>query len=446
MKRILALILLAGAASAQESRSYTAGRSMLHIDGVFCGYLQRWEGGEARADVVVEAPGTDKISKKHVGNIRYTPIVATIAVPPAQPLLDWMGNLMTGKTSRKTLVITNINFDNNAVSAVQALQCLLTQVHIPAVDAASKDPGYLRLTWTPELVRDVAPPPVPAGPAPHAAKSWNLSSFKLLIDGLDATKVNRIEALTISAKIAENAVGELRNYEKEAGAVEISNLVVTLSESGAAGWKAWLDDFVVKGNSGDDKEKGGSLELLSANRAEVLMSLKLRNLGIASLSKLPHEGSAEAILRMKAEIYGERMEIAPALPSGVPAQGVEVAPVVALAPVVPAVQGGDQGPRDPADFPRPEGLVRRTYASSRQKTGTTETAVYSSKTPIEKLEGVYEQLLKDAGWESANRIETGAKDGRILLSVWKKGARSAQVSLLPSKEGGSEVMVSVSSK
>src|SRR5207237_1960428 len=108
------------------------------------------------------------------------------------------------------------------------------------------------------------------------------STFRLKIDGLEepGMKVNKIEAFTVKQKVTENAVGEMRDYEQEATSVEIPNLVITLAESHSKPLYDWHEDFVIKGNCQEDKEKGGHLEYLAADTKTVLFTLTFSHLGI----------------------------------------------------------------------------------------------------------------------------------------------------------------------
>lgn len=64
-----------------------------------------------------------------------------------------------------------------------------------------------------------------------------------------------------------------------------------------------------KGNSTEDREKGGILEFLSSDNKTVLFSLTFSNLGIFRLTRAPQD-SAQSIRRVKAEMYVERIAFA----------------------------------------------------------------------------------------------------------------------------------------
>ena len=65
---------------------------------------------------------------------------------------------------------------------------------------------------------------------------------------------------------------------------------------------------VIKGNNGDDKEKGGTLEYLTPNLQEVLFTLTFQHLGIFKLTPEKVESGSENIRRLKAEMYCEDIQ------------------------------------------------------------------------------------------------------------------------------------------
>ena len=117
--------------------------------------------------------------------------------------------------------------------------------------------------------------------------------------------MNKVEALTVKQKVTDNAVGEIRDYEKVATSVEIPNLVITLSESHAEEFYKWHEDFVIAGNNDQSLERGGHLEYLSSNLKEVLFTLTFSQLGIFKISPDKVEAGGEPVRRVKVEMYCE---------------------------------------------------------------------------------------------------------------------------------------------
>ena len=108
----------------------------------------------------------------------------------------------------------------------------------------------------------------------------------------------------------EDDVGEERIAVKEPTRIEFPNLRVTLAASGADTWTAWFDDFVVKGNNDQGKERNGKLTFLSADLKTPLGVVSFFNLGIFRLEPEPQRAGVEAIARVIAGLYCERMELA----------------------------------------------------------------------------------------------------------------------------------------
>ena len=142
---------------------------------------------------------------------------------------------------------------------------------------------------------------------------WTPANFRLQIDGLDCTGVTKIEPVAVTAVVAEEPSGEYRDYEKSVGHLEVSDLVVTVSENKAATFHAWHDDFVIKGKNGSQYEKNGTLEYLSSNMQDVLLTLQLRNLGIFRLASA-EATSSETIPRVTASMYCEEITLGTSIP------------------------------------------------------------------------------------------------------------------------------------
>jgi hypothetical protein len=106
---------------------------------------------------------------------------------------------------------------------------------------------------------------------------------------------------------------------------------------------------------------------------------------------------------------------------------------------------GRPAARDPKDFPRPDGSVRKSYSSVRQKTYSQEIVAYSSKSTPDALEEFYTKSLTAAGWELNTRVENNssvANTHQIILN-WKNALRSVTITLAEVKAGGAEIGVNL---
>jgi phage tail-like protein len=312
--------LLSFPAGAADTRGFTAGRYAIDIGGVSAGWVQSVEGGGATADVVEQKPDpVSGFAKKHIGNLRYEQITLQLGFSNGPNIYDWIAASWKRNFQRKNGSVVLADFHFVAKRRVDFSEALITETTIPACDASDRDPAFLTVKLTPESTRAVAP----GGklPPPPPSRAWRPANFRLLIDGLDTSRVNKIDSFTVKQQIIENPVGQERDFGKEPGKLEFPNLTITFAESSAQSWLDWLDDFVVKGNSGDDKERSGTLEFLSPNQGTVLARIRFFNMGIVSVGPakaVPNpcnngcpadpDDVRDAIGKMQAVLYVERME------------------------------------------------------------------------------------------------------------------------------------------
>jgi hypothetical protein len=250
-----------------------AGKYSIDIGGVSAGWVMSAEGGGATSDVVTEKIGPDVLR-------RHETIALTFGTG--------MSN-MTGEAGGK------------AHSRREFTGALITELGIPALDAASKAPAHMTVKLLAEATHDVPSPRGVLPAAPPVQEPWDSSSFRLTIDGLDCSRVNKIEALTVKQKVVEHAVGE-------AAPVETPKLVVTLSSMTAESWDKWHKDFVIKGNDTDDKEpRSATLEYLAPDRSKVLGSVTFHGLGIFKVTPEKVESHGDKILSVTVEMYCEKI-------------------------------------------------------------------------------------------------------------------------------------------
>jgi phage tail-like protein len=303
-----------------NKRAYGMGKYGLELDNVKAGWISEVSGGDPVADVVVEKIGGDPLQKKHIGNLKYEEISFKCGTGMSKALYEWIEtgfnqtHNQEGK-GRQNGAIIHADYDYQELSRLTFQQAIISEIGMPALDAASKDAAKMTLKFKPEISRRsfAQGSKIAGGAFPIDAKKqkqWLPANFRLRIDGLDesCTRVNKIEALTIKQKITENAVGEQRDYEQEATSVETPNLVITFAESHSKPFYDWLEDFVIKGNCTEDKEKGGSLEYLAADLKTVLFTLHFFNLGLFKCAPDKMEAGAEGVRRVKAEMYCERIK------------------------------------------------------------------------------------------------------------------------------------------
>lgn len=291
-------------------RSYVAGNFMFELQGVKCGFIKSVEGGAISAEVINESVGPDYFVKKHIGQPKYEDFTMQIGFSMTKAVYEWIQASWKQNYMRKDGAIIAADFNLNAKSQRDFFHALITETTVPACDGSSKDPAYMTLKFAPEYTRVTKASGKASGEfGKYEQKLWLPQNFRLAIDGLDCTRVNKIDAWTVKQTAVTDDIGDARDYAKEPGKLEFPNLKISVAEVTSETWRAWHEDFVIKGNNGEDKEKGGTLEFLSPNRQDVLLTIKFFNIGIFKCTNDKAEANADTVKRVSAEVYFERAEI-----------------------------------------------------------------------------------------------------------------------------------------
>jgi hypothetical protein len=229
-------------------------------------------------------------------------------------------------------------------------------VQFPALDGSSKEPAFLTIRLEPEETARTKGSGGPSGsPVGSKAKGWLAASFKLSISGLEqaCAKVNRIEPLSVSRELVVEDVGVARVAHAEPGAFDVSNLSFTVAVSSAEPFLDWHESFVVQGDNGPDRERTGSISLLTADHKTSLLEVSLSGLGIVRAAPEPG-GSGDAVRRVRVDLYCEQLRLA------VPAPAPPKDPDDGDPPPDPPAGGGGPGGLGPSPirpvgptFPRP---------------------------------------------------------------------------------------------
>jgi len=315
LPRLVLAVVLALACSAlamPAERSYVSGNFFLTLDGAKCGFLKSVDGGGVTAEVIQEPAGPKYFVKKHIGQPKYENFTLQVGFSMDKALYEWIAQSWKMQYQRKNGSIVTMDRTLMPTAERQFNQALITETTIPAMDGSSKEPAYMTVKFSPEYTRNVA---ATGGKADYGEygkneqKMFLPSNFKLDIDGLDCSKVNKVESFTVKQTTVTDDIGDARDYTKEPGKLEFPNLKITLAEVNAQSWIDWHKTFVIEGKNDEAFEKGGMLTLLSPNQQKPLMRIKFYNLGIFRLQPDKAEANADQIKRIEVELYVERMEL-----------------------------------------------------------------------------------------------------------------------------------------
>jgi hypothetical protein len=286
----------------------STGHCVLELEGHTAGLLKEFHGGVVSAPVIEDGGAPGPFVKKRIGRPVYEDLVLELGLPMSRALYDWIQGSWERRAERRSGAIVLCDENMEARSRLVFREAMLTEATLPPCDTASNDPGYLTLRLASQHLhteRAIGHVNLVVG---TRSKAWIPSNFRLSVDGLDCSRISRISPLSVKQRAHPDPTGNVRESVHGSGRVDFSNLRVSLPEPNAEGWIEWHHDFVVRGNSGPERERNGTLEFLAPNLQDVLIKVQLSNLGIF---RLAHESvRLDAHLRrVVVDLYCERMEI-----------------------------------------------------------------------------------------------------------------------------------------
>jgi hypothetical protein len=300
--------LAAVAPAAALNRGFTAGKIALQLDEAQAGFLTFADGGNAYADVVTEKLGSDFTARKHIAGVKYEDITINCGTGMSKGFYNWLGSTLNGKFDRHSGAIVGADVNFKIFTKTEFVNALISEVGMPALDAASKDSAKMTIKFAPEFTRRVTKT---GGSLTNVAskvqQKWLVNNFKLSIDGVNTAYVNKIDAIVIKSNFSDFVSGDSRETQKVLSSLEIPNVKLSVAESHADDFFKWHEDFVIKGNNGASQEKKGSLSFLSPDLKTELFRLDFFGLGIFALDPDPLQMNTESIRRVTAQLYCESM-------------------------------------------------------------------------------------------------------------------------------------------
>ena len=267
------------------------GHFALRLDGETM-LLAGAEGGELFAQIVEDATGPTPYVKKHPAALEFEDITVEVGFAMSDALFDWVAAVWAADDQAKDGAVLAVDQNFTIKSERQFSGAHIAATTIPALDATSKTATELSVRFTPASIV-VAPGAGKLQLGKLKQRLWQASAFRLNIDGLDCTKVSRIDSFTVPGVVG--------------GKVDFPELAVTFPVVSAATWMAWFQDFVIDGDNGDAAEKNGKITFLLPDLKTPLASIELHGLGIVRLETTP--GGPSQVARMTAGLYCEQMSL-----------------------------------------------------------------------------------------------------------------------------------------
>jgi hypothetical protein len=225
-------------------------------------------GGYAKAEVSTKFPVAGGPPQRQISSFAYTNLRFELGLDVGTPILNWINAALKGEPVSKSGTLIELDTKNRATSYLDFTDGVIEDFVFPGLDGASKSSNTfsLEVSISESRIRqgDLAPVHLPGKP-----KAFLASNFRLTVDGLPTARVGAIEPLS---------------FRRTDGGVVPTDLVATLSDVEVEPWRAWVDDFIVNEHNGQDKERQGSIEVLSPNMVDVLVTLTVKQIGILELA------------------------------------------------------------------------------------------------------------------------------------------------------------------
>jgi len=158
---------------------FAAGKFALELDGKAAGFLPAVQGGNVVAEVLEFTSGTDGILQKELGDVHYEEITMLVGLGMDTAFWDWVGHMVDRDPIPMDGAILFADMDSNVVRRMEFKKAWLSEVSLPALDAASNEAGLLTIKFRPESTA-LNPP---GGKLPNLAlakqKTWLASNFRI---------------------------------------------------------------------------------------------------------------------------------------------------------------------------------------------------------------------------------------------------------------------------
>lgn len=302
----LALVLAPASRSDAATRAtFTAGAFLLAVDGGDPTPVASVEGGNTVGQV--SAGGGAIPDKQLTGSVLVQPMKIRFVPGTSKPLEGWLAEGLLPHTERASGEVKLLDTSGKAVSRRTFTDAGIQQLAIPTLDAASTEPLSLTATVQPAATKYETDASGGGKIGGKAAKALLASDFRMTVDGLDASGVAKVDAITVTQVLSASGVPQ---------SVAVSNVVVSLVASTSSQWFTWFDDMIAGGAS-NDLERDGVIELVTTNQQEVRARIRLHGLGIVAIGAeradgwVTKKGAANASGRVKVEMYCESVEYEP---------------------------------------------------------------------------------------------------------------------------------------
>ena len=290
---------------ALDTRSSTAGRFAVTVDGTAVSFLKKFEGFNYEGDIVANDMGPQLFQSKHMANFKYSPGKFTVGAGMGKGMWNWIKAAFEKGYVRKNGSIVSGDFDYNARTEMSWQDGLITSVTIPKFDASAKDAIYLEVEVEAERVRIAKADGKITAQYGTKQKAWLAPNFRLEIGGLPTDRVSTIDAMTWKCSIATDHTGIHREHAKVPAKVTVPECKFTVSAADYGPWADAARKWFVDGAHLEGDHMQGRIVVLGPDMKTTMAALELHNLGFKSFKSGAKEANSEKVDRLEIEMYME---------------------------------------------------------------------------------------------------------------------------------------------
>jgi hypothetical protein len=274
----------------QSARLVALRRFTVAIDGQPA-LATKVSGGHVKARVATVFDSAGGPPHLNIASVGYADLRVEVGLSMGNPILNWVNTAIANDTLRKTGTVIQVDDQGKARSYLDFREAVITEFVVPSSDASKRVEGTFGLT---AAIRESVVRPGDGADlsatvnAPQ--KKFLTANFRVRIGSLPTARVITIGALP---------------FRRTTGGLQPPELVITFPVADFGSWAQWADDFIVRGNNGQDKELQGSIEWLDASLRNVVAKLTLGHIGIFELAHDDPEVQPDAPARAKASMYFE---------------------------------------------------------------------------------------------------------------------------------------------
>jgi len=292
-------------------RSYSGGHFELRVDDMpQHAFIKSIEGGWVKMNSVDEQLGSDNVRIKHATTVEVDPITIEMGMSQVDFMLKWINDSWLKKYARHNGSIVTANFNYESEFEHWFYDALIEETAIPTLDAASKDALFMKIKLRPEWIEfKKGDRHKLKGEHKSKQKLWSASSFRLVIDGVDCTSVNKIDGFTVKQGIKPMAPGKGRLPRLEPTKIDFPDLSFQVTQMHSGQIFDWYKAVVLDGKKDPIAVRNGAIEFLSLNRKDVLLRIVLKEVGIKQFSRPKMEANQDSIARCKVDLFVGSMEL-----------------------------------------------------------------------------------------------------------------------------------------